>query len=139
MEGKIGLVTVLTDDIASMRGFYSDVLGFEVIEDLGSYVEFRSEGVRFAVCTREVMFAATSQESYREGRRGQAFELAFPVGAPDDVDRAYDEIVAMGAVPIRHPEMMPWGRKTAFIADPEGNIHEIYSYGPEELTDARES
>jgi lactoylglutathione lyase len=77
MEGKIGLVTVLTDDIASMKIFYSDVLGFEVIEDLGSYVEFRSEGVRFAVCTREVMFEATSQESYKEGRRGQAFELAF--------------------------------------------------------------
>ena len=22
---------------------------------------------------------------------------------------------------------MPWMRKTAFIADPDGNIHEIYS------------
>jgi catechol 2,3-dioxygenase-like lactoylglutathione lyase family enzyme len=139
MEGKIGLVTVLTDDIASMKIFYSDVLGFEVIEDLGSYVEFRSEGVRFAVCTREVMFEATSQESYKEGRRGQAFELAFPVGTPDDVDRAYEEIVAEGATPVKGPEMMPWGRKTAFIADPEGNIHEIYSYRPEELTGARES
>jgi lactoylglutathione lyase len=47
--------------------------------------------------------------------------------------------VAEGAAPVKGPEMMPWGRKTAFIADPEGNIHEIYSYRPEELTGARES
>lgn len=35
MEGRIELVTVLTDDIASMMVFYADVLGFVVIEDLG--------------------------------------------------------------------------------------------------------
>jgi catechol-2,3-dioxygenase len=23
--------------------------------------------------------------------------------------------------------MMAWGRRTAFFADPEGNIHELYS------------
>lgn len=27
--------------------------------------------------------------------------------------------------------MMPWVRKTAFIADPDGNIHEIHSYRKE--------
>jgi len=68
MERRIGLVTVLIDDIASMKGFYTDFLGFMVIEDLGDYVEFRSEGVRFAVCTRVVIFVATANSSYREER-----------------------------------------------------------------------
>ena len=131
MEGLVGLVTILTDDLEPMKAFYSDVLGFEVIEDLGNYVEFRNPGVRFAICTREVMYEATCHESYREERGSHAFELAFPVGDPDDVDRVYDEVVAGGATPIKGPEMMPWGRKTAFIADPDGNIHEIYSYKPE--------
>ncbi|MBC8498476.1 VOC family protein [Candidatus Bathyarchaeota archaeon] len=134
MEGVVGLVTILTGDLEPMKAFYSDVLGFEVIEDLGNYVEFRNPGVRFAICTREVMYEATGQESYREERGSHAFEIAFPVGDPDDVDRVYDEVVAGGATPIKGPEMMPWGRKTAFIADPDGNIHEIYSYKPEDFS-----
>jgi lactoylglutathione lyase len=132
MKGKIGLVTILTDSFTQMKRFYTEVLGFEVIEDLGNYVEFRSAGVRFAICTREVMHDATDNRSYVEARRGQSFELAFPVGGPDDVDRVYEEVVSKGAFAIKAPEMMPWGRKTAFIADPDGNIHEIYSYRPEE-------
>jgi len=133
MEGIVGLITILTDDLEPMKKFYSEVLGFEVIEDLGNYVEFKNLGVRFAICTREVMYEATGHESYIEGRGSHAFELAFPVGEPDDVDRVYDEVLAAGTKPIKGPEMMPWGRKTAFIADPDGNIHELYSYRSEDF------
>ena len=134
MKGRIGLVTILTDDVPSMKGFYRNVLGFKVIEDLGNYVEFANEGTRFAICTREVMLEGTKHPSYRETRAGQAFELAFPLDSPEEVDRAYDEIVSKGATPVKGPEMMPWGRRTAFFADPEGNIHELYSLKPGERT-----
>jgi catechol 2,3-dioxygenase-like lactoylglutathione lyase family enzyme len=127
LKGRIGLVTILTDDVPSMKGFYRDILGFEVKEDLGNYVEFVNEGVRFAVCARDVMHEGTSHSSYREPSRGQAFELAFPLDSPEEVDRAYEEIVSKGATPVKGPEMMAWGRRTAFFADPEGNIHELYS------------
>ena len=132
MKGIVGLITVLVDEIEPMKRFYRDVLGFKVSEDLGNYVEFKSDGVRFSLCTREVMYETTSHNTYHEPRTGQTFELAFPVGTPEDVDRFYKEITGNGATPIKEPEMMPWGRKTAFIADPEGNIHEIYSYKPED-------
>ena len=133
MKRIIGLVTVLTNNIQSLKSFYGDILGFSIQTDLGNYVEFDNEGVRFAVCKIEVMKKATNHLSYQEQRKGQSFELAFPVGSPEDVDRTYSEIVAKGATPIKGPEMTPWGRKTAFFADPEGNIHEIYSYKPEDL------
>ena len=132
MKGVIGLITILTDDIETMKVFYRDVVGFDVIEDLGNYVEFASEGVRFAICLRWVLLESTGHPSYGEASRGHSFELAFPVGSPDDVDRVYSEIVAKGATPVKEPEMMPWMRKTAFIADPDGNIHEIYSYKVED-------
>ena len=124
---RIGLVTVLADDVDAMKAFYGGMLGFEIVEHLGSYVEFRSEGVRFAVCAREVMFTHTGHPSYVEEANGQRFELAFPAGTPEEVDRLYEELVERGAAAVKPPETMPWGRRTAFIADPEGNIHEIYS------------
>lgn len=124
---RIGLVTVLADDVDAMKAFYGGVLGFEIVEHLGSYVEFRSGGVRFAVCTRDVMFTHTGHPSYVEGAYGQRFELTFPAATPEEVDRLYGELVGRGAAAVKPPETMPWGRRTAFIADPEGNIHEVYS------------
>jgi lactoylglutathione lyase len=124
---RIGLVTVLADDVDAMKAFYSGVLGFEAVEDLGRYVEFRSEGVRFAVCDRETMLTHTGHPSYGGEARGQRFELAFSAGTPEEVDELYEMLVERGAEPVKPPETMPWGRRTAFIADPEGNIHEIYS------------
>lgn len=41
---RIALVTVWTDDVAPMKSFYRDVLGFPVQNDLGDYVEFENSG-----------------------------------------------------------------------------------------------
>ena len=40
---------------------------------------------------------------------------------------AYHEITQKGAAPIKRPEDMPWNQRAAFIADPDGNIHEIFA------------
>ena len=132
MKGRIGLITILSDDVHSMKEFYRNVLGFDILEDLGRYVEFLNEGSRFAICSREVMYNGTDHISFKELRSGQSFELAFPLDSPDEVDRVYEEIISKGATPIKEPEMMPWGRRTAFFSDPDGNIHELYSLKPEE-------
>jgi len=124
---RIGLITILTDEIEPMEKFYREILGFKVVENLRNYVEFENKGVRFAICTRDVMGTHTGHESHSQSSTGQSFELAFPVGLPKDVDRVYEELVKKGATQIKSPEMMPWGRKTGFISDPDGNIHEIYS------------
>jgi len=130
MIGKIGLVTILTDNVRVLADFYSRILGFEKTYKSENYVEFKSEGVRFAVCARSVLHRMTNHAGYRESRKGQSFELAFPVTSSEDVDRAYQEIVEKGATPIQAPHNTPWRRRTAIFADPDGNIHELY--GPEE-------
>lgn len=127
MEAKIALITILTDDVPKMVRFYHDVLGFEIKSDLDQYCELVSEGVRFAICARMVMEEATGHSSYKATHEGQCFELAFPLKSPEDVDQAYREITKSGAKPIKAPKNMPWGQRTAFFADPDGNIHELFS------------
>ena len=41
---------------------------------------------------------------YKEKRKGQSFELAFPVSSPDDIDRVNKELAAKGATAVREPE-----------------------------------
>lgn len=127
----IALITILTDDVPRLAGFYRDALGFAIKQDLGQYVEFESEGVRFAVCARSILHEASGDASYTEARRGHAFELAFPCDSPADVDRAYADILAKGAAPVHAPADMPWGQRTALFADPDGNIHELFADLPQ--------
>jgi len=129
---RIGLITIITDEIEPMKRFYRDVLGFVIKEDLGNHVEFENQGLRFAVTTSKVMLDGTGHPSYRVKATGQRFELAFPVESPEQVDIKYRELVNKGASQVRAPELMPWGRRTAFVSDPDGNIHEIYSLRPGE-------
>ena len=127
MINQIALITIVTDDVPRLAAFYRDVLGFAVKTDMGGYVEFHNDGVRFAVCARSILRDASSHASYEEAPHGQHFELAFPCGEPAEVDRVYAEIVAQGATPIHTPADMPWGQRTAMFADPDGNIHEFFA------------
>jgi catechol 2,3-dioxygenase-like lactoylglutathione lyase family enzyme len=131
MINRIALITILTDDAPRLTAFYRDVMGFTVKQDMGGYVEFHHEGVRFAICPRSILHEASGHASYTEARRGQAFELAFPCAEPAEVDRAYAKIVAQGATPVHAPADMPWGQRTAMFADPDGNIHELFADLPQ--------
>ena len=123
---RIDLITIWTDNIEVMRDFYSETLGFEIESDLGEHVEFKSQGVRFSLCSRSV-FHDVSQ-IFREPSSGQSFELAFPCDGPKDVDKSYEELLDKGTKGIKAPQDMPWGQRTALFSDPDGNIHEIFAY-----------
>jgi lactoylglutathione lyase len=127
MRAQINLITLLTDDVIKMTNFYRDVLGFKTESESDNYVEFKNEGVRFSICSRQIMSDITGGHSnFKEEKKGQAFELAFPCDTPEDVEKSYNEIIAKGGIPIKEPSQMPWGQTTAFFADPDGNIHEIF-------------
>jgi lactoylglutathione lyase len=130
MRPKIDLITIVTNKLQEMHLFYRDVLGFKVKLELDSYIEFESPGVRFALTTNKVMKDATNHESYSREKQGQSVELAFPVTSPSDVDKTYKDLIKKGAFPVKSAKDMPWGQRAAFIADPDGNIHEIFAELP---------
>jgi catechol 2,3-dioxygenase-like lactoylglutathione lyase family enzyme len=127
MIARIALITILTDNVPQMAAFYRELLGFYIKTDLGNYIEFESEGVRFAICAREVLADSTGHPSYHLSCTGQKFELAFPQETPGQVDAAYADLIKRGAAAVKAPANMPWNQRAAFFADPDGNIHEIFA------------
>ena len=125
MKAQISLITIWTNDIDTMKVFYNTVLGFRIKNDLGSYVEFENDGVRLAICTRDVMYDYSSE--YRKESSAQGFELAFPCESPNDVDESFNMLISKGATSVHEPQDMPWNQRTALFADPDGNIHEIFA------------
>ena len=49
-------------------------------------------------------------------------------GNPNEEDGEYKKAMENGATSVLEPELEPWGQRTCYIADPEGNLIEIGSW-----------
>jgi len=64
---------------------------------------------------------------YVKGLNGH-FEIAMYVDTFEEVDLEYERTCRSGATPVMEPTTEPWGQRTCYIADPEGNLIEIASF-----------
>ncbi len=120
---------IFVDDMAVMVRFYRDVLGFEIKEDEDtSNVFLEKDGTLFLLYRKSDFEKMTDRKfSYCSGVNGH-FEIALSVENYAAVDKAYAAVTAAGAEGIMEPTTEPWGQRTCYIADPEGNLIEIGSF-----------
>ena len=120
---------LFVEDMGRMIRFYRDVLGFEIKEDEDtSNVYLLKDGTLFLLYGRKDFEQMTSRKyQYLKGPNGH-FEIALYVDTFDEVDAEFERVVGMGAEPILPPTTEPWGQRTCYIADPEGNLIEIGSF-----------
>ena len=120
---------VFVRDLGSMIRFYRDVLGFEIKEsgeEGNAYLV--KDGTLFLLYGRKDFEAMTGRRyEYARGINGH-FEIALYVDAFEEVDAEFQKAVEKGAVPVLEPTTEPWGQRTCYIADPEGNLIEIGSW-----------
>lgn len=116
-------------DMGTMIRFYRDVLGFEIKEDENtSNVYLVKDGTLFLLYGRDDFEKMTSRKyEYVKGLNGHA-EIALYVDTFEEVDAEFEKAVAKGAAPVLEPTTEPWGQRTCYIADPEGNLIEIGSF-----------
>ena len=120
---------ILVKDMATMIRFYRDVLGFEIKEsEDSSNVYLVKDGTLFLLYGRKDFENMTSRKyEYIKGLNGH-FELALYVDTFNEVDAAYERVIKQGATSVLAPTTEPWGQRTCYIADPEGNLIEIGSW-----------
>ncbi len=129
---------LLVSDMPKMIRFYRDVLGFEIKEaEDTKNVYLMKDGTLFLLYGRNDFEAMTNHRyEYIKGLNGH-FEIALYVDTFEEVDAAFRHAVNHGAVPVMEPTTEPWGQRTCYIADPEGNLIEIGSWDkPYEEKDA---
>ena len=116
-------------DMGRMIRCYSDVLGFEIKEaEDADNVYLVKDGTLFLLYGRKDFEKMTGKKfEYLKGINAHA-EMALYVDTFEEVDKEYDNARENGATSILPPTLEPWGQRTCFIADPEGNIIEIGSW-----------
>lgn len=120
---------LFVEDMAKMIRFYRDVLGFEIKEaEDSSNVYLVKDGTLFLLYGRSAFEKMTGRSyEYIKGLNGH-FEIALYVDAFDEVDAVFRKAVENGAAAVMEPKLEPWGQRTSYIADPEGNLIEIASW-----------
>ena len=120
---------IFVEDMAKMICFYRDVLGFEIKEDEDTEnVYLMKDDTLFLLYGRKDFERMTSRKyEYVKGLNGH-FEIALYVDSFEEVDTEYAKAISKGAVSVLEPTTEPWGQRTCYIADPEGNLVEIGSF-----------
>lgn len=120
---------LFVEDMGRMIRFYRDVLGFEIRESEDtSNVYLVKDGTLFLLYGRKDFENMTSRRyEYIKGLNGH-FEIALYVDTFEEVDEAYAKAIAAGAGAVLEPTTEPWGQRTCYISDPEGNLIEIGSF-----------
>ena len=80
------------------------------VNDMGTMIRFYRDVLGFA-----------------KGLNGHS-EIALYVDTFEEVDLEYKNAINKGATAVLDPTTEPWGQRTCYIADPEGNLIEIGSW-----------
>ena len=119
----------MVNDMGKMIRFYRDVLGFEIKEEENAdNVYLVKDGTLFLLYGRGDFEKMTDRKyEYVKGLNGHS-ELALYVDTFAEVDQAYQRVTRMGAGSVLEPTTEPWGQRTCYVSDPEGNLIEIGSF-----------
>lgn len=120
---------IFVKDMPTMVRFYRDVLGFEIKEEEeADNVYLIKDGTLFMLYRRSDFEKMTDHSyEYVKGFNGHS-EIALYVDTFEEVDEEYRKAIGKGAVSVLVPTTEPWGQRTCYIADPEGNLIEIGSF-----------
>ena len=122
-------IGIFTTDNAKTVAFYRDVFGFQTDwNGTDPNVDMHLGESRLIMFPRSAFEQMTSQQyAYPQGVSGTV-EISFDVPTFADVDKEYAHAVSKGAKGIFPPTTEPWGQRTCYVADPEGNLIEISSF-----------
>lgn len=113
---------IIARDMPAMRRFYEDVMRFPVERELGpTWIEYRI-GSNILTLARPHI----AKDDAPTPKGAASLQLAFRV-APPDVSRCEEELRAAGVAIVSPATDQPWGHRTMFFRDPDGNLLEIYA------------
>lgn len=113
---KFSGICLITRNVRALSDFYQRILGVEG-EGNDTHMELKTEGAGMAVFSYEGM--EQMAPGSMDGAGFGSFTVSFEV---DDVDAEYERILPLGVSMVKLPQTHPWGWRSFWFRDPDGNI-----------------
>jgi lactoylglutathione lyase len=119
---SLDYTVIFARQMPAMRAFYGKVLGLREERQLGpKWIEYRIGSTILALTERGAMFDDPCPPA-----GALSLQLAFRVG-PEEVATCAETLKERGVKLISGPTDRPFGHRTIFFRDPDGNVLEIYA------------
>lgn len=115
-------IVLIVADLDRAVQFYAEVMGLPLGHRSGAYAQFSTGVTRLALYGRDAMALTLGRPLKPPADDAPGFELGFKVA---DVDAAFAEMIERGATAATPPTDRPWGQRTAYVRDPDGNLIEF--------------
>jgi lactoylglutathione lyase len=123
MIRKVNATVLFVEDLDRAMRFYRDTLDLDVVVSDDVSFAFRMEGQDFALVKVSAGVEMLNAEVLAAHQT--ASHRVMLCADVDDADTAYRTLTAKGVAFIKPPIDQPWGWRTAYFADPDGNIWEL--------------
>lgn len=130
MIRKVNANVLFVEDLERAVQFYRNTLGIEVIFTDDVSAALRMEGQDFAIVHLSVGDEMLNETILKEPA-GVSHRVMLCADV-EDVDSIYETLSAKGVKFIKPPMDKHWGWRTAYFADPDGNIWELRQPLPQE-------
>ncbi len=114
-------ICLITKNVPLLADFYARVLRVAAEGD-ETHVEMKTKGAQLAIFSVEGMegLAPLSMQGAGHG----SFTIGFEV---QDVDGEFERLNGMGVAMVKPPTTHPWGSRSFWFRDPDGNIVNFYA------------
>lgn len=128
---KIDATVIFVQDLETCAAFYRDVIGLPVAVTDPVSIIFQLEDQQHLVLLKPEAAGAMMSEEAIAFQQANGHRMLLCVGV-EDVDSVYATLTSKGVIFIKPPVDQVWGRRTAYFADPEGNLWELWQSLPAE-------
>lgn len=120
---KLDLISIVTQDMKTSLAFYRHIFTIPEGLDNEGHVEITLEsGLRFAWDTTQVMQSFEPHYTFVPKQVG-----AFLCDSPAQVDEQFELLLKNGGKSVKEPWDAFWGQRYALVADPDGNILDLFA------------
>jgi len=123
---SIEWIIFATDQYDKMKTFYRDTLGLPLERDVPEeeFTQFKAENCFIAIYGRQFV-----EKLLGRSMTGKPGSTIYTFKESTGVDQDYQQLKAKGVQFMSAPKTQPWGQRTAYFPDPDGNIWEIQQWG----------
>ena len=126
---EMGVFGLFVNNLEIMVKFYRDIIWLETDWDGEPAANFESVNCSLVMYGRnDFENMLSTQFTYPKGLNG-TMVIGFNQKSYDDVDKEYKRLMDLGVKVISQPTTNQWGQRACYVADPEGNLLEIGSFG----------